>query len=1030
MNPIRKVKEYNQDLARTLKKHTGIRKIVEELYPDSAHFIYELLQNAEDTGATKTKFALSREALVFEHNGRPFQKQDLYAITDIGEGTKTDDEDKIGRFGVGFKAVFAYTETPRIWSPTFSFQITELVLPEELAADSTIGQNTRFEFPFNNPKMSPADAYSEISSGLNQIASTTLLFLSNIRSITWVVERGSESEVQRLEHSDHHVETRKINGGRVKQNSYFLRFTQPVIGLERQNIAIAYPLDLQPGTENYVNSKPLSKQFQIAPASPGQVFVFFAAEKEFSGLRFHLHAPFVPELSRASIKETPANEPLYDQLAELVVGSLFTIKEHGLLNTDFLAVLPNPKDNVASRYSVIFDSIIEAMNEQPLTPTYAKNHAAAKSLLQAKAALKSLLSPEDLKFLLPDHQAPLGWAVGAQQKNSDIDRFLSGLDIQDFDIEQFVGVLESGLDKMSTFDPAICEFKVDPAFTVWLEHKPLEWHQKLYALLYRELEPEDELDRVAGLCLARISTGEYLVGDEAYFPTDSITDDPLLPRVAIETYTSGKNKKEQESARQLLEAIGVREVGEAEQVRVILEQRYSEEADLPDPLTHEADLKRFVALVEEEPSCAELFKDYWIFERKDGKWGQPEQTYLDSPFLYTGLSGYYDAFGDNSKREALASRYLNLGLSKKRVADFAAHVGACTELEISEKSCRSNPNFSYLRAVPGERHTSPMDRDYVIEGLDRLLVAPNLELAHLIWNMALKSFKNQHLHATYRKNQANGPRFADSQIVHQLRNGNWVPQSNGSFVRPSEAVSTLLPEGFSFDPGWNWIKAIRFGEDAAKQVQNTERKREVARVLGIEDEDALNDATWFAKLSPAERQYFKEAHERQLTDELPEQKPSNPERRAARTLDQARDAPERVMEMRARSVSVSRDMVKKDTKPYLRHQYTNSDGVMICQVCKQALPFKLGDGSFYFEAVQFLPELRKQHYQNYLSLCPNHAAMFEYVNGASDLLKDMVLGLEDNELELVLADENVTAYFTKTHIADLHAIIAANDKQD
>ena len=31
-------------------------------------------------------------------------------------------EDKIGRFGVGFKAVFAYSETPHIWSPTFSFQ--------------------------------------------------------------------------------------------------------------------------------------------------------------------------------------------------------------------------------------------------------------------------------------------------------------------------------------------------------------------------------------------------------------------------------------------------------------------------------------------------------------------------------------------------------------------------------------------------------------------------------------------------------------------------------------------------------------------------------------------------------------------------------------------------------------------------------------------------------------------------------------------------------------------------------------------
>jgi hypothetical protein len=1030
MNPIREVKEYNQDLARTLKKHTGIRKIVEELYPDSAHFIYELLQNAEDTGATKTKFALSREALVFEHNGRPFQKQDLYAITDIGEGTKTDDEDKIGRFGVGFKAVFAYTETPRIWSPTFSFQITELVLPEELAADLTIGQNTRFEFPFNNPKMSPADAFSEISSGLNQIASTTLLFLSNIRSITWVVERGSESEVQRLEHSDHHVETRKINGGRVKQNSYFLRFTQPVIGLERQNIAIAYPLDLQPGKENYVNSKPLSKQFRIAPASPGQVFVFFAAEKEFSGLRFHLHAPFVPELSRASIKETPANEPLYDQLAELVVGSLFTIKEHGLLNTDFLAVLPNPKDNVASRYSVIFDSIIEAMNEQPLTPTYGKNHAAAKSLLQAKVALKSLLLPEDLKFLLPDHQAPLGWAVGAQQKNSDIDRFLSGLDIQDFDIEQFVEVLESGLDKMSTFDPAICDFKVDPAFTAWLKQKPLEWHQKLYAALYRELEPEDELDRVAELCLARISTGEYLVGADAYFPAGDITNDPLLPRVALETYTSGTNKKEQDSARKLLEAIGVREVGEAEQVQVILQQRYSRESELPDSHTHEADLKRFVALIEEDPSCATLFSDFFIFERVDGEWGQPDEVYLDSPFLNTGLKSYYDALGEESQRAALASRYENLGISKKQIGDFAKRVGAWTELEISQRSCVDNPEYSYLRAVSGERYTSPINRDYRIEGLDQVLEVPSLEIARLIWNTARNSFKYMHLHAVFQKNDANGARRANSQVIHQLRDACWVPQDGFGFVRPSEALSNLLPEGFAFDPGWRWIKAISFGEALVKQEQHIERKREVAKELGFEDEDALKDATWFATLSSAKRQQLKHDYERWHVDEMPVQEPRNPERREEKTRDQAENAPERIMEVRSRSVSLNREMVKKDTKPYLRHQYTNSDGVMICQVCKQALPFKLGDGTFYFEAVQFLPELRKQHYQNYLSLCPNHAAMFEYVNGASDLLKDMVLGLDDNELELVLADENVTAYFTKTHIADLHAIIAANDKQD
>ena len=42
----------------------GIRDIVEELYPDRAHFIYELLQNAEDTGAATANFELHRDGLI------------------------------------------------------------------------------------------------------------------------------------------------------------------------------------------------------------------------------------------------------------------------------------------------------------------------------------------------------------------------------------------------------------------------------------------------------------------------------------------------------------------------------------------------------------------------------------------------------------------------------------------------------------------------------------------------------------------------------------------------------------------------------------------------------------------------------------------------------------------------------------------------------------------------------------------------------------------------------------------------------
>ena len=132
----------------------------------------------------------------------------------------------------------------------------------------------------------------------------------------------------------------------------------------------------------------------------GQVAVFFPAEKETSGLRFHLHAPFVPELSRASIKDTVANLPLYQQLAQLAAEALYKIRDFDLLTIDFLAALPNPQDVLGQYYQPIRDAIIYEMLHGKLTPTYSKGYAPAIRLLQAKAVLKELLSSEDIDLLV------------------------------------------------------------------------------------------------------------------------------------------------------------------------------------------------------------------------------------------------------------------------------------------------------------------------------------------------------------------------------------------------------------------------------------------------------------------------------------------------------------------------------------------------------------------------------------------------------------------------------------------------------
>jgi hypothetical protein len=487
-------------------------------------------------------------------------------------------------------------------------------------------------------------------------------------------------------------------------------------------------------------------------------------------------------------------------------------------------------------------------------------------------------------------------------------------------------------------------------------------------------------------------------------------------------YTAGKSKPQQVNAKKFLEEIGVREVGEADQVEAILKKRYTRDNFKP----KKQELKRFIALVEMEPNRAKLFADYFIFEGEDGKWHQPGSIFLDQPYMDTGLSAYYDAIGGEAKRYALSESYRRYGISARNIAKFAESVGAQTRLEITSTNCQANPQRAYLHSVLGDRYTSPIDRDYTISGIGKLLANPTLALSKLIWRtlVSLPTHPN-YLLATYRKNERWGARHADSQFVHHLRDAAWVPQRNGSFVRPAEASRDLLPEGFPFDQGWPWLKAIHFGQVAVSQLESQQQKQALAATLGFTDAECMDRAKRFAALPVDEQRRI--LAEWETPFELTDHEPANPTRRAERVAAQAANAPERITEERRRSISINRDAVKQEAGQYLLQQYTNADGHMICQACKKRLPFQLDNGTDYFERVELLTTLKRHHKQNYVALCPNHAAMFQYANGSTEKLRDLLIDLVGNFLPVVLAKEETRIYFTKTHLADLKAIIGADE---
>ena len=103
-------------------------RILVDQYSDRTHFIFELIQNAEDAGATYVAFSLYQDRLILCHNGKLFTEADIQGICGIRSTKDEPESGKIGRFGIGFKSVYAYTKTPRIYSGQYSFRICNLIL--------------------------------------------------------------------------------------------------------------------------------------------------------------------------------------------------------------------------------------------------------------------------------------------------------------------------------------------------------------------------------------------------------------------------------------------------------------------------------------------------------------------------------------------------------------------------------------------------------------------------------------------------------------------------------------------------------------------------------------------------------------------------------------------------------------------------------------------------------------------------------------------------------------------------------------
>jgi hypothetical protein len=100
-----------------------VREIGKGMYSSKQRMIFELIQNADDApGKEKVEFHIDINGDYFfvMHDGAPFNKDDVDAITSAAESTKRNDKKKTGYKGIGFKSVF--TDSTEVWLKSGGYQ--------------------------------------------------------------------------------------------------------------------------------------------------------------------------------------------------------------------------------------------------------------------------------------------------------------------------------------------------------------------------------------------------------------------------------------------------------------------------------------------------------------------------------------------------------------------------------------------------------------------------------------------------------------------------------------------------------------------------------------------------------------------------------------------------------------------------------------------------------------------------------------------------------------------------------------------
>ncbi len=752
----------------------NIKSILSGLYDDPSHFIYEILQNAEDAHANEIIFKLFSDKIVVLNDGVDFIFEDVDSITSIGKSTKTEDLNAIGKFGIGFKSVFAITNTPTIRSGEYSFKIIDYVLPNQIKDNIKSTKKTQIEIPFNHPERKKDECFRLIEETLNHLGYQSLLFLQHLKRIQWEVNGVIFGHLERKEnYIDKWVKKVKLISEDEQEN--WLIFERIVDSENNRKVQVAYKIE-----ENEDNEE------KIVPVSNAKLFVYFLTDKE-TDLHFLINGPYRTTPARDNIPSNDEwNKRLINETAILIAESIVKIKELGLLNIDFLNMLPiNPYNFVDRPFEEFYTKVKEIfLSNEKLIPSDNRDFISTnQGLLGGTSDLRELLSSKQLKELFNREH----WING---------------DLTKYAYRDLFEYLNEELDI-----PEITEEKFVRKFSIkFIEKQKDNWVINFYKYLINH----DGLLKLRRLNLK--SNPIIRLDDNSHM---SPFDEDGYPQVYLPTFSKEdrnyrilkKNIAKVEDLSEFFDILNLKTPSKSTLVIEKILPKYSEKDNTVPQNENLKDLKVIIETLksnisksERDKLLAKIKKVPFLYAKNanllQSAYKFTSDIYLDERF--TGDKSISEYFEGYDKFWVLEDYYEAFSDETSDGTNIFEKMGCISTIKVSYKQSNSYGRV-VLREMHGwhERGLYEFDPNATIECLEYALNNMNLNRAKVIWNLLLVHYKriSGTIETCSRKDYSRSNKTTRySTMGRQVTENVWIPDKKGRFYLPSEISISNIHE--------------------------------------------------------------------------------------------------------------------------------------------------------------------------------------------------------------------------------------------